>query len=477
MHTDEKTRRIKYFRFCSEWTAEISFVLDRSLLSCPPTLGTNYGTIKDELQQLYLDDPRPWLIGFSGGKDSSMVASLVFDVVLSLAPEQRIKPIAILCTDTRVEIPAIVEMVETTLAKMQKFSQANDLKIEVHLLRPPTEQSFWVNVIGRGYPPPNRVFRWCTSRLKIDPMSQFVEKWIGRWGEAIFHLGARRAESSRRAQGMAKHETRNGLRRHSDLPRVWISNPIEHLTTGEVWAYLLQKAPPWGGNNRELYRLYADASGGECPVQIEANSASCGNSRFGCWTCTVVDKDKASEGLLAAGDERMEQLITFRDILLTVRDPENGYRDARRMNGDAGNGPLHIAARRELLSRLLQLQEDTGLKLISEEELLLIQKHWNAARNPDNGSGVARIVREQNGIMTNDIEHIDQLRALEEKVCAEKGVSHEGLRRLLGKVEDYSESHRAMGLPDELMRILKDELEQSTLKDEIAEPVAIEESA
>lgn len=422
-----------------------------------------FSEIKQNLKQLYLEDSRPWLVGFSGGKDSTMVASLIFDIVLELPPEKRIKEIAVLCTDTRVEIPAIVEMVESTLAKMQKCSTANDLKIEVHLLRPPAEESFWVNVIGRGYPPPNRVFRWCTSRLKIDPMSTFVKNRVKTWGEAIFQLGARRAESSSRAQTMAKRETRNGLSKHNDLPRVWINNPIEHLSTEEVWAYLLQNKPSWGGSNRELYRLYADASGNECPIQIDKSTPSCGNSRFGCWTCTVVDKDKASEGLLAAGDERMEQLISFRDILLKVRDPENGYRDTRRMNGNEGNGPLLISARKELLARLLELQEESGLTLISEEELLLIQRHWNTARDPDDGSGVARIINEQQGIMTPDIHEVDKLRELEEAACEEKNISADNLRRMLAKVEEYSESHRAQGLPDDLLRILKDELESSSL--------------
>jgi 3'-phosphoadenosine 5'-phosphosulfate sulfotransferase (PAPS reductase)/FAD synthetase len=48
---------------------------------------------------------------------------------------------------------------------------------------------------------------------------------------------------------------------------------------------------------------YASASNGECPIQIDTSTPSCGNSRFGCWTCTVVDRDKASEGLLASGDD------------------------------------------------------------------------------------------------------------------------------------------------------------------------------
>ena len=231
-----------------------------------------YRDIRDTLSQLYVEDDRPWLVGFSGGKDSTMLASLIFDAVLSVPAAQRKKPVSVLCTDTRVEIPAIAEMVEGTLARMQKFSQQNDLNVEVNLLRPPPEQSFWVNVIGRGYPPPNRTFRWCTQRLKIDPVTVFVNQRLGHWGEAILHLGARRAESSTRAQTMAGREARNGLHRHPDLPRVWVSNPIEFLTTEEVWAYLLQKPNPWGGDNRPLYKLYTNASNGECPIQIDTST-------------------------------------------------------------------------------------------------------------------------------------------------------------------------------------------------------------
>jgi DNA sulfur modification protein DndC len=377
-----------------------------------------YRDISNGLRTLYLEDARPWLVGFSGGKDSTFLASLVFDAVLAVPTEHRKKPVAILCTDTRVEIPAIVEMVEGALTRMRKFSQQNRLNIEVSLLKPPPEQSFWVNIIGRGYPPPNRTFRWCTQRMKIDPVNDFVKQRIGHWGEAILHLGARRAESSTRAQTMAGIETRNGLRRHPDLPRVWVSNPIEFLSTEEVWAYLLQKPNPWGGDNRALYKLYANASNGECPIQIDTSTPSCGNTRFGCWTCTVVERDKASEGLLDAGDERMERLLAFRETLLEFRDPENGWRDGRRMNGGEGPGPITIKGRRELLKRLLKLQEETGLTLITPEELLLIQQLWKAARDPDDGQGVARIVNKQRGVaMNTDLNELNRIRELEEKIA------------------------------------------------------------
>lgn len=400
-----------------------------------------------------------------------MLSSLIFDAILSLPPALRKKPVSILCTDTRVEIPAIAEMIEGTLDRMRKCSQQNDLKIDVNLLKPTMEESFWVNIIGRGYPPPNRNFRWCTQRMKIDPVNVFVKRRIGHWGEAIIHLGARRSESSTRAQTMSSRETRNGLHRHLDLPRVWVSNPIEFLSTEEVWAYLLQKPNPWGGDNRGLYKLYASASNGECPIQIDTSTPSCGNSRFGCWTCTVVDRDKASEGLLASGDERMEKLIEFRDTLLLYRDPANKKRDARRMNGNDGPGPLLISARRELLAKLLALQEETGLQLITPEELLLIQQMWKAARDPDDGRGVARIVNKQRGVIMNtDLNDLNRLRELEDEVAREKGLDAETLRRMVAKVEEYSESHRAHGLPDDLLNILKDDLEQQasiTLKSNV----------
>jgi len=424
---------------------------------------STYRDLRDSLTQLYLADQRPWLVGFSGGKDSTLVMSLVLESVLAVPAEQREKPVSVLCTDTRVEIPAIAEMVEGTLVRMRRFCEQQELNIEVNLLKPPPEQSFWVNLIGRGYPPPARGFRWCTQRLKIDPVTTFVNRRMGHWSEAILHLGARRDESATRAQTMAKRETRNNLCRHPDLPRVWVSNPIEFLTTAEVWAFLLQHRNPWGSDNRALYKLYANASNGECPIQIDTSTPACGNSRFGCWTCTVVERDKASEGLLAAGDERMEHLLSFRETLLDFRDPTNGWRDSRRMNGGEGPGPLIIKGRRELLKRLLKLQDETTLKLITPEELLLIQRLWNAAREPDDGRGVARIVNKQRGVlMSVPLEELDQIRAMEEEVATEKDINADTLRRMLAKVEEYSESHRAHGLPDDLLRILGDDLESQT---------------
>lgn len=416
-------------------------------------------TIIEPLRQLYLSDQRPWMVGFSGGKDSTLVAHLVFDVVRSVPTDDRIKEIHILCTDTRVEIPAVVETIEGTLNKMQQTSNAQGLRIMTHLLRPPAEQSFWVNIIGRGYPPPNKIFRWCTQRLKIDPVNVFVENWLGREREAILHLGARRSESARRAQTLAGRELRNGLRRHPNLPRVSVSNPIEFLTTEEVWAYLLQNPSPWGGTHKGLYRLYNNAGGGECPIHIDTSTPSCGSSRFGCWTCTVVERDKASEGLLASGDERMEPLIAFRERLLYYQNPENGKRDRFRKNGfetENDSGPLLLSARKDLLKELLELQAKIGLPLITDDELFLIQQIWRGERGSDNGRGVAHLINQQRGIPMNDLRQTARLRKWEAEVAEDKGLSPETLQRLVGKIEEYSEMQWARGFTDQLNTVHKD---------------------
>lgn len=128
----------------------------------------------------------------------------------------------------------------------------------------------------------------------------------------------------------------------------------------------------------------------------------------------------------------------------------------------ATKAPVHYSSKAvgELLKRLLKLQEEIGLTLITPEELLLIQQTWKAARDPDDGRGVARIISQQRGvIMSTDLKELNRLRELEEEVAGERTINAETLRRMLAKVEEYSESHRAHGLPDDLLNILKDDME------------------
>ena len=152
-----------------------------------------------------------------------------------------------------------------------------------------------------------------------------------------------------------------------------------------------------GGSHRRLIRLYRYAGGGECPVVTSRDDVpSCGttSSRFGCWTCTIVEKDKSLAGFVEAGFGQFAPLLDFRDWLIAIRnDPERRLarrRDGRftiGRNGAYVPGPINIATRKEMLDRLLSLQDETGMPLIHDDEVCRIRELWvedvlaSAARN------------------------------------------------------------------------------------------------
>lgn len=328
----------------------------------------------------------PWIIGFSGGKDSTLVVHLVFEVLMSLAPQDRKREVHLVSNDTLVESPLVISHIAQVQAEIEQAADAWRLPIKVVTTKPLDEDTFWVNLIGRGYPPPNRSFRWCTDRMKIQPTSHYILEQVVASGRAILLLGVRRSESATRAATVAKYDNGERLHPHHDLRNAWVFRPIVELSTNEVWEYLIFTPPPWGGSYNPLIQLYHDAGAAECPsVMSQSDSASCGtsNSRFGCWTCTVVEKDKSLAGFVEAGFARFIPLVAFRDWLVSIRD-EPERRMARRRNGRLTitadgvfiPGPFTLDTRREILERLLATQSETEMHLISGEEIACIKTIW-----------------------------------------------------------------------------------------------------
>lgn len=343
---------------------------------------------KAEMRSEYLDQSHvyPWIVGFSGGKDSTLVLQLCFEMLLELAPSERTRRVHVLCNDTLVESPVLSSYVDRMLARVDSAAESLRLPVVVAKTRPNPDQTFWVNLIGRGYPSPNRTFRWCTDRMKIQPTSDYIKSQVAQNAEVILLLGVRRSESATRAQTVNKYDNGTRLNPHNDLKGCLIFRPIVDFSTDDVWALLLQRSPPWGGSNRELVTLYRNAQGGECPLVIEKSQApSCGtsSSRFGCWTCTVVEKDRSMEGFIDAGFDHLEPLLRFRDWLAEFRSDRSKRTAERRTgaitylhDGTAMPGPFTLAARREILDRLLALQRDVELPLISEDEVQRIHNIW-----------------------------------------------------------------------------------------------------
>lgn len=333
----------------------------------------DYQAILSEIQETYLTDTIPWVIGFSGGKDSTTVLQMVFYALSALPKGKLPKEIHVLSNDTLVENPAIVKYVNEQLRKIETAGKAELFKHNPELFNvvrvtPKLEDTFWVNLIGKGYPSPNRWFRWCTERLKINPTSNYILNTVSKNGQAIIVLGTRKAESGNRATSMGNYDSGERLRKHT-LPNTFVYAPIAELSNHEVWAYLLQAPNPWGSDNRSLLSLYSNAcSGGECPFMIETGTQSCGKSRFGCWVCTVVDRDRSMENMIANGEEWMEELLNFRNWLYDIRQQTSQYVPAH-LDSSVKFGPFLLRTRREILNKLLRMQECLPIELITPDEL------------------------------------------------------------------------------------------------------------
>ncbi len=351
------------------------------------TLGDRVRRIRADLRDEYLQPhQQPWIVGFSGGKDSTLLAQLVLEMILELPPRMRQRQVHIVANDTLVESPVLARHLEAALARMEAAVAPLRVPLTVAKTTPLVDQTCWVNLIGRGYPSPSRMFRWCTDRMKIQPTTRYIKEQVDAAGKAILLLGVRRAESSTRAGSVNRYDNGARLNPHNSLVGCEVYKPIVDLTTDEVWQILLQSRPPWGGTHRDLVTLYRNAAGGECPlVTDEAEAPSCGtnSSRFGCWTCTVVEKDRSAEAFIDAGFGDLEPLLQFRDYLKAIRE-DGTKRMASRRDGSLNfvgegrliPGPFTHPARAEILERLLNLQRDFDFCLITEAEIEAIKEIW-----------------------------------------------------------------------------------------------------
>jgi len=365
-------------------------------------LGEDFSKIISDLysliQRVYLADNRPWVIGYSGGKDSTVTLQTIWYALSTLPIGKLTKPVYIVSSDTFVETPVIVKYIDRNIDKINKAAEKAELPFEAHKVTPLIENTFWVNMIGRGYPAPYSRFRWCTDRLKIEPANRFITEKVAIYGEVIVVLGARKEESSRRAGSMKNRNknVREHLFRHSTLPNAWVFTPIEDWYTDEVWKYLIAIESPWGADNQELVAMYKNAQEGECPLVIDKTTPPCGNSRFGCWTCTVVEKDTSMESMIQSGEDWMKPLLDLRDWLVTTQNPKikkkirnfrrrSGKVQYKEMNGSMKLiwGPFTFSFRKEILQRLLEAQQsiqkngpNSDEKLISEDELMKIRQLW-----------------------------------------------------------------------------------------------------
>lgn len=453
--------------------------------------------LMEEIQDLYCLDEIPWVIGYSGGKDSTVILQLIWNALSRLPIERRTKTVYVITTDTLVENPIVAAWVKESIKNIRKSAKEQQMPIEPHLLYPNFKDSFWVCLLGKGYPAPRPGFRWCTDRMKIQPVNSFIRDVIRTYGETIVVLGIRKAESSIRASVMEKYEEgriRDRLSPNSRLPNSLVYSPIEDWRTDEVWMYLMQWENPWGINNKDLFSMYRGATAdNECPLVVDTSTPSCGSSRFGCWVCTMVNKDKSMEAMIQNDEEKewLQPLLDLRNALDPKSDRDK--RDFRRIYGKVElferkvetdekqpahekdppttlqpiPGPYKKEWREYLLRRLLEAQvqvrqtappEMGEITLITPEELSEIRRIWLEEKHEFEDS-LPRIYQEVTGEEFIDrrpegdrtLLGLDEWSVLEE-VTDKDSMEFELLARLLNTERQYQNKGSRHGIYDALSK-------------------------
>ncbi|MEH2249887.1 DNA phosphorothioation system sulfurtransferase DndC [Nostoc sp.] len=469
--------------------------------------------LNTEIQELYCLDEIPWVLGVSWGKDSSTVLQLVWNAIAALPPEKRTKTVYVITTDTQVENPVVSSWVRKSLQNLKVAAKKQGMPIDPHLLQPVIEDTFWVNLIGKGYPAPRNQFRWCTPRLKINPANQFIREIVRANGETILVLGTRKAESSKRAATMKKHQVdrvRDRLSPNASLPNSLIYTPIEDWSNNDVWIYLNQCDNPWGQSNKELFAMYRGATAdNECPLVVDTSTPSCGDSRFGCWVCTLVNKDKSMEAMIQNDEEKewMQPLLDIRNEL-DIKD-DRDKRDFRRIWGDVQlfernkNGEISVEPipgpytkywREHWLRRLLEAQTKTrrtapenmrDITLITLEEISEIRRIWLEDKHEFDDS-LPRIYQEVTGEEFQDprpgadysLLGRDEWIVLEE-ICEGDAMHLELMAKLLDTERQYRKKTRRVGIYETLEKCFntssrspEDAIKNARLKRELSEAVS-----
>ena len=425
-------------------------------------------------QYLLADDTlRPWIIGFSGGKDSTVLLQLVWKALIKIKHNLKsplLREVHVVSNDTMVENPIITDYVYKVLSQIDQAALEQDLPIKTRKTIPRLEDSFWVNLIGRGYPVPNSSFRWCTERLKVRPTSRFILEQLDISGEAIILLGTRSSESATRAKSVKKLSVRGKrLSKHPNHQRTNTNAPKKDLRLEEIWFIINTMPSPWGADNSELFQIYSDASADdyECPTMVtNKGHSSCGQSRFGCWVCTVVKEDKSMSALIENGFGWLAPLLRYRNELVLERNDPQHRMPTMRNGRPAINemGTYTFKYRADILNRLLNSQREIQeikphLELITNQELIAIQTTWQ--RDMNFGYSVSNIyntVYDKCIDMKKDNEKLQREEELLKKACKDSPEDFSVIQDSLALLKNKAILTKKRGLKDDIEKRIEQSL-------------------
>ncbi len=319
-------------------------------------LAESTATLENILSQGY----DHWIITFSGGKDSTTTVIIALEAALSFA--HKVQRIDLVYSNTQVEIPVIEQYALGFLSHLKRFDRLTELPLFCHVVSPSVDESFWVCLLGKGYPPPHQQFRWCTQRLKIWPAEQAL-KSFAQPNKTVILTGVRFGESPNRDHRLHQSCSRGGecgqgawLEYSPRLQAMYLA-PIVEWRECDVWDFLNFYAPELGYPTE----------------QLEQGVYNGRETRFGCWMCTVLRQDRAMEKITALPQwSHLKPLLEFRKHVKEI----TSQLDSRVLRSNGKPGRLTLVVRKGLLEELLELQKQMGMALISRDEEAAIRHLW-----------------------------------------------------------------------------------------------------
>ena len=311
---------------------------------------------------------RHWAVAYSGGKDSTATVTFVAWAIASgrvPAPAS----LSVLYADTRMELPPL------QMAAMKLLDQLRAGGLDAHVVLPEMDNRFYVDMLGRGVPPPTNRIRWCTAQLKGEPMLAKLADLRERAGEKILMLtGVRFGESAARDQRIAVSCSRDA----GECGQGWFQ-----ATTDTAVADTLAPLLHWRLCHVFDW-LYFDDRHGYDASGIAAVYGS-DEVRTGCVACNLASRDTALERLLRAPEwQHLRPLLELRELYAELKLPRWRKRKAAPEMTQSGNyskngqrmGPLTMTGRAYGLGRVLDIQQRAGVDLVNTEEEARIREMW-----------------------------------------------------------------------------------------------------
>ena len=336
--------------------------------------------------QAYGADRSTWVVGFSGGKDSTATVTFI-DWAIGQGLIQRPKNLILVYSDTLMELPSLEDSAHRLMAHLQSRGWQIRCSVPALETKPTTVERFFVTMLGRGYPPPHNRFRWCTKRMKTAKIDQIYQSIADEYGSDFLGIdGIRKGESAARdSLILASCSTDDG-----ECGQGWFHNtthgaklsPILHWRVCQVWEWNILA---WIEHNYPVNGMMQTYGADAYVDDIEEPLSA----RTGCIGCPLVTtpnekRPKPDKALATVVDqEAWSHLAPFQglsEVYWRLR-WDDSFRHHKK-NGQ--KGCLTLAAREWALAEILAIQAesarlalDLGRKpytLIADDEVALIRQ-------------------------------------------------------------------------------------------------------